>query len=74
MPRDKESHNNSITTLYSATLLVARPKQAPPEATTYIEGEFITHAARTRLQVWRLVPSAKTMNRSTEICDNHKMV
>ena len=48
-----------MTTLYSTTLLVAGPKQAPPEATSCPVGEKISQAAEAILQVWWLAPSAK---------------
>ena len=56
-----------MTTLYSATLLVVGPMQVPPEATNYPEGEYMTHAAEAKLQVWRLAPSVKPTNLSEDI-------
>ena len=74
MPRDKESHKKSITAPYSTTLLVAGPREALLEATSYPAGEYMTHALESRLQVWRLAPFAKPTNHSAEIYNNQPMV
>ena len=63
-----------MTSMYSATLLVARPRKAPPEATSCLECEKMTHTAEARLQVWRLAPYGKPTNHLEEIYNNQEMV